>query len=148
MATLPPIRIEDLCSDTEWRVLAHAHFPGETITFDLRFASDASEWRPDPPRTEIPDDTACLMAHAKWRAVIEDTLRKQILWDNYRSLVEQARERSATPIRLWFFNPSAPGAGAVEDARGEPRTGSIAQRRHGGLLTDRQPSWVLDPHTA
>ncbi len=104
MAVLPAIRIVDLCNGADWRVLAHADFPGETVTFDLRFGSSESEWRPDPPRTNTTNDPASPVKHAEWRQMIEDTLRKQTLWDNYRSLVEQARDRAAAPIHLYFFN--------------------------------------------
>jgi hypothetical protein len=104
MAVLPDMQIEDRCDDADWRALAHIDFPGETVTFDLRFASNESEWRPDPPRTDIPDDPEWDKAHAEWRATIEDMLRQQTLWDNYRSLVEQARQRAAAPIWLYFFN--------------------------------------------
>ncbi len=104
MAALPPLRIENRCDPFDWCVCAHADFLGETITFDLRFGSNESEWRPDPPRPQGPDDPEWREAYEAWEAVIEDTLRAQTLWDSHRSLVERARERAAEPITLYFFN--------------------------------------------
>ena len=82
MAELPEIQVVDRSDVADWRYQARVFFPDETITLELRRGGDL---RPTDP------------------AVIEAQLRRQILLDNYRPLIDQVRERSREPITLGFF---------------------------------------------